>query len=71
MAKRTVDMDLVKDIAALVDRVGVYDLVLALAAVAHSKGLTSLADKSPQAPDWEAVAQSLKRFARVRLQGLR
>ena len=49
---------------------GMHDLVLAIAAVAHTKSVTGLADQPGLARQWDAVAQGLKLFARKRLQGL-
>jgi hypothetical protein len=71
MAKRTLDMNILRVVATLVERVGMHDLVLALAAVAHTKSITGLADEPQLAREWASVAQDLKQFAQRRLQGLR
>jgi hypothetical protein len=71
MAKRTLDMNILRVVATLVERVGMHDLVLVLAAVAHTKSVTGLATDRRLAREWEAVALDLKLFAQRRLQGLR
>ena len=71
MAKRTVDMGVLRVVVTLVDKVGTHDLVLALAAVAHTKSITGLADQPGRAREWAAVAQGLKQFAQKRLQRLK
>jgi hypothetical protein len=71
MAKQTLDMNVLRVVATLVDRVGMHDLVLALAAVAHTRSVTGLADERRLAREWGAVAQGLRLFAQKKLQGLK
>jgi hypothetical protein len=65
-----IDRNLARVILALVDKVGMHNLLLALAGVAYTKSIRLLAEEPDIAERWRLVAVGLEGLARRRLRGL-
>jgi hypothetical protein len=67
----SVDSHLMRVVETLVMRVGLRNVLLALAATCNARAIQAAGDEPHLVAKWEAVGAGLERFARTRLNGLR
>ncbi|HEY6259920.1 MAG TPA: hypothetical protein VIY51_29430 [Xanthobacteraceae bacterium] len=65
------DNNLIQVIEALVVRVGLRNLLLAISAVCAERAIEAAQHEPHLATNWQTVAADVEHFARNRLQGLR